>query len=219
MKKIALLLALVLVLVLSLTGCSGFQQAAEQYVSEIAAQQEEEEQPRETLPPLTEPMYTDRAALYQYYNLIAVTDTLESLTAQYGEPVEETTENGTNYTWVMEDGYGFSCAFYDDGSLRAKILYYDDLRQLGALSRATGISNVTMLSGSYTLDMVKSLMGGRAMQIMANVKTQGTTPEIEYLYCWISEDGTQLAQIYFDSGFKVKQVVYNLGEDETPEAQ
>ena len=213
MKKFILLLALALCAMMLFTGCANFNQAVEQMVNDME-QQEAEDEPKPTLEPLTVPMYTDRAALYQYYNQVAVDDTLESLTGRYGEPTPEVTENGTNYTWIMEDGYGFCCTFYESGALRAKILYYEDLRQLAELSNANGIGNVTMLSSSYTLDMAKSLMGGRGMQVMASVVTPGSAPEIEYLYCWMTADGEDVVQILFDKDGKVKQVVYNLREEQ-----
>lgn len=216
MKKCLLLTMLLLLAALTLSGCSMYNDAIDEYVGGLVSENETEnpDEPKATVTPLTAPMYTDRKALYEYYNAIAVGDTLESLTEKYGEPTREETENGVNYTWIMDDGYGFCATFFDDGVLSAKVLYYEDIRQLAQLSKATGLSNVSLLSSSYTLDTVKGVLGGRGMQIAAMLSDSTDAPQIQYLYCWIDETGDNVVQVLFDKDGKVSQVVCSFADDE-----
>ena len=78
LKKWTTLAALVLAMALLLTGCVQGGDAVDPNA-----------EPTATLAPLTEPMYTDREALYQYYNAVTFDETLTSLTEKYGEPVKE----------------------------------------------------------------------------------------------------------------------------------
>ena len=211
MKKYLLLLVALLAVVLSLSVCSKYNEAIDEYVGGLMEEsQEMQDEPQATTAPLTAPMYTDRKAVYQYYNAIAVGDTLESLTAQYGEPIKEETENGTNYTWVLDDGYGFCATFFEDGVLSAKVLYYEDIRQLAQLSKANGLNNVSLLSKNYTLDTVKGVLGGRGLQIAAMVSDSSDAPQIRYLYCWIDETGSDVVQVLFNAEGKVEQVVCSM---------
>ena len=153
-EKWTTLAALVLATALLLTGCVQGGDAVDANA-----------EPTATLAPLTEPMYTDREALYQYYNAVTFDETLTSLTEKYGEPVKEEGESGDSYSWVMEDGYGFAAAFFDSGRLRAKVLYYKDLRQLGEISNATSIDQFAVLNKNYTYAMTCGALGGRAMEL------------------------------------------------------
>lgn len=216
MKKCLILLLILLVAALPLSGCSMYNDAIDEYVGGLVSENEQQnaDEPKATVAPLTVPMYTDRKAVYQYYNAIAVGDTLESLTEKYGEPTKEENENGVNYTWIMEDGYGFCATFFDDGVLSAKVLYYEDIRQLAPLSKATGLNNVSMLSNSYTLDTVKGILGGRGMQIAAMLSDSTDAPQIQYLYCWIDETGDNVVQVLFDKDGKISQVVCSFADEE-----
>lgn len=214
MKKCLILLMILLVAVLPLSGCSLYDDAIDEYVGGLVSEsQESSDEPKATVEPLTVPMYSDRKAVYQYYNAIAVGDTLESLTATYGEPLKEESENGVNYTWVLEDGYGFCATFFEDGVLSAKVLYYEDIRQLAPLSKATGLNNVSLLSSNYTLDTVKGVLGGRGLQVAAMVSDSTDAPQIQYLYCWLDETGDNVVQVLFDVDGTVKQVVCSFAED------
>ena len=71
MKRWAKLTALAVLAAMLLTGCVG--------LPGIDAS-DDPETPAETQPPLTEPMYEDRDALYQYYNQVGIGDTLEAVT-------------------------------------------------------------------------------------------------------------------------------------------
>lgn len=214
MKKCLILLMILLTAALTLGGCSMYDDAIDEYVGGLVSEsQEEADEPQATVEPLAVPMYTDRKAVYQYYNAIAVGDTLQSLTEAYGEPVREESENGVNYTWQMEDGYGFCATFFEDGVLSAKVLYYEDIRQLAPLSKATGLNNVSLLSSSYTLDTVKGVLGGRGLQIAAMVSDSTDAPQIQYLYCWMDETGENVVQVLFDTDGTVEQVVCSFAEE------
>ena len=94
------------------------------------------------------------------------------------------------------------------------MLYYEDIRQLAPLSKATGLNNVSMLSNSYTLDTVKGILGGRGMQIAAMLSDSTDAPQIQYLYCWIDETGDNVVQVLFDKEGKVSQVVCSFADEE-----
>ena len=178
LKKWTTLAALVLATALLLTGCVQGGDAVDPNA-----------EPTATLAPLTEPMYTDREALYQYYNAVTFDETLTSLTEKYGEPVKEEGESGDSYSWVMEDGYGFAAAFFDSGRLRAKVLYYKDLRQLGEISNATSIDQFAVLNKNYTYAMTCGALGGRAMELAQIAQDTSDNPEIKRLYVWATPKG------------------------------
>ncbi len=164
-----------------------------------------------TLPPLTEPMYTDREALYQYYNAVTFEDTLDTLTEKYGEPVIEQADGGESYTWQMEDGYGFAAAFFDSGRLRAKVLYYVDLRQLGEISNATGIDQFSSLNKNYTYAMTCGTLGGRAMELAQIAQDTSDAPEIKRLYVWATPEG-DVVQVFFGGDEQLESVNYTLAD-------
>ncbi len=169
------------------------------------------DEPQETQPPLTEPMYEDREALYQYYNQVKIGDTLASIKERYGEPEIEETENGETCTWVMEDGYGFAAVFFENGKLRAKVLYYKDMRQLGKLSGATSIDQFANLNKNYTYEMACGLMGGRSMEIAQVAQDSSAEPEVKRVFVWANEKGDCI-QVLFSGDEKLEQVTYTLAE-------
>ena len=196
MMKLAALLALTAVL---LTGC----------VDMTGLGQTDE--PQATMPPMTVPMFEDRLTAYQYYNEVTLEDTMETLTGRYGEPKKETTDNGDSYTWVMEDGYGFAATFFDSGRLRAKVLYYEDIRQLGAISEATGIDKFSQLSKDYTYEMTCGLLGGKPMELAQIVQDTSADPEVKRLFVWATSKG-DVVQVLFTGAEKVESVSYSLAE-------
>ena len=202
LKKWTTLAALVLATALLLTGCVQGGDAVDPNA-----------EPTATLPPLTEPMYTDREALYQYYNAVTFDETLTSLTEKYGEPVKEEGESGDSYSWVMEDGYGFAAAFFDSGRLRAKVLYYKDLRQLGEISNATRIDQFAVLNKNYTYAMTCGALGGRAMELAQIAQDTSDNPEIKRLYVWATPKG-DVVQVLFSGDEKLESVSYTLAEGE-----
>ena len=202
LKKWTTLAALVLATALLLTGCVQGGDAVDPNA-----------EPTATLAPLTEPMYTDREALYQYYNAVTFDETLTSLTEKYGEPVKEEGESGDSYSWVMEDGYGFAAAFFDSGRLRAKVLYYKDLRQLGEISNATSIDQFAVLNKNYTYAMTCGALGGRAMELAQIAQDTSDTPEIKRLYVWATPKG-DVVQVLFSGDEKLESVSYTLAEGE-----
>ena len=201
-KKWTTLAALVLATALLLTGCVQGGDAVDPNA-----------EPTATLAPLTEPMYTDREALYQYYNAVTFDETLTSLTEKYGEPVKEEGESGDSYSWVMEDGYGFAAAFFDSGRLRAKVLYYKDLRQLGEISNATSIDQFAVLNKNYTYAMTCGALGGRAMELAQIAQDTSDNPEIKRLYVWATPKG-DVVQVLFSGDEKLESVSYTLAEGE-----
>lgn len=202
LKKWTTLAALVLATALLLTGCVQGGDAVDPNA-----------EPTATLAPLTEPMYTDREALYQYYNAVTFDETLDSLTEKYGEPVKEEGESGDSYSWVMEDGYGFAAAFFDSGRLRAKVLYYKDLRQLGEISNATSIDQFAVLNKNYTYAMTCGALGGRAMELAQIAQDTSDNPEIKRLYVWATPKG-DVVQVLFSGDEKLESVSYTLAEGE-----
>lgn len=202
LKKWTTLAALVLATALLLTGCVQGGDAVDPNA-----------EPTATLAPMTEPMYTDREALYQYYNAVTFDETLTSLTEKYGEPVKEEGESGDSYSWVMEDGYGFAAAFFDSGRLRAKVLYYKDLRQLGEISNATSIDQFAVLNKNYTYAMTCGALGGRAMELAQIAQDTSDSPEIKRLYVWATPKG-DVVQVLFSGDEKLEQVSYTLAEGE-----
>ena len=209
--RILSLTALLLCALVALTGCdinpfSVSQQAVEQAM-------ETNGEPEATRAPFTAEMFTDREALYQYYNDVTFADNMETLTARYGEPVEEETENGSNYTWKMDDGYGFVCVFYDTGKLRAKALLYEDARQFGAISKSTGLNNVTSLSKSTTFEMCRGLLGGRGIEIMQIAQDTSADPEIKRVFDWVDEAGENVVEILFNANEQLESVSYSFADD------
>ena len=202
LKKWTTLAALVLATALLLTGCVQGGDAVDPNA-----------EPTATLAPLTEPMYTDREALYQYYNAVTFDETLDSLTEKYGEPVKEEGESGDSYSWVMEDGYGFAAAFFDSGRLRAKVLYYKDLRHLGEISNATSIDQFAVLNKNYTYAMTCGALGGRAMELAQIAQDTSDNPEIKRLYVWATPKG-DVVQVLFSGDEKLESVSYTLAEGE-----
>ena len=202
LKKWTTLAALVLATALLLTGCVQGGDAVDPNA-----------EPTATLAPMTEPMYTDREALYQYYNAVTFDETLTSLTEKYGEPVKEEGESGDSYSWVMEDGYGFAAAFFDSGRLRAKVLYYKDLRQLGEISNTTSIDQFAVLNKNYTYAMTCGALGGRAMELAQIAQDTSDSPEIKRLYVWATPKG-DVVQVLFSGDEKLEQVSYTLAEGE-----
>ena len=197
-RRIAFVMIMVLA-VLMLSACAS------------SAPTDGEDAPEETLAPMTAPMFTDREALYQYYNQVNIGDTLDELTEKFGEPKIDPTENGDNYIWVMDDGYGFAGVFFASGRLRAKVLYYEDARQLGQLSSATNISQFTNLNTSYTYEMACGLLGGRSMEIAQIAQDSSLEPEIKRVFAWCNERGDRIEILFKGSG-QLESVNYYLAD-------
>ena len=212
LSRILALTALLVCALFVLTGCGenlfpNMQQAVEQ-----AAQSDDE--PEATRAPFTAEMYTDREALYQYYNDVTFADTLETLTERYGEPEVSENENGSSYTWSMDDGYGFVCVFFDNGKMRAKALLYEDARQFGAISKSTGLSNVTQLNKNVTFEMCRGILAGRGMEIMQVAQDTSADPEINRVFDWVDEPGENVVQVLFNGQEQLESVSYSFAEDE-----
>ena len=109
LKRLMKFAALALLAAFLLTGCLDFSAMTG------AMDTADSDEPKATQPPLTDPMYTDREALYQYYNRVNIGDQRADIVAKFGEPEIETTDNGETCTWQMEDGYGFAAVFFDSG--------------------------------------------------------------------------------------------------------
>ncbi len=206
MRRKLKLAALLLLVAALLSGCMDFS-------SMMDVEMDPDATPAPTLAPLDAPVYTDREALYEWYNEVNIGDMLTDLTEKYGEPRTEETENGITYIWQNEAGYGFAAVFYENGRLRAKVLHYEDLRQMKQLSAATHVSNVTSLSKEYDFSMVCSVLGGKPMEIAAISQDSSVNPDVKRLFAWVAEDESS-AQVLFSSKEKVESVSYNLTESE-----
>lgn len=202
MKKTIALILSVLLAMLLFTGC------------DLTGESDADVEPTETPVPMTEEMFTDRAAVYQYYNTVTFDDTLETLTERFGEPTIEEDENGKTYVWVMEDGFGFCTAFYDTGSLRAKVIYYKDVRQFGDISAADNIESFSNLTDSYTFEMTCGMLGGKPMEIAQIAQDSSDSPEIKRLYAWANHN-QDVVQILFTGEGKVESITYMLANDGT----
>lgn len=199
--KLAALLALAALL---LTGCMN----AETQPNDPNAT------PTPTVEPLTAPIYTDREAVYEWYNQVSLGDTLEDLTARFGEPTVEENQNGSNYIWKNEDGYGFVAVFFEEtNTLRAKVVLYDDMRQFMQLSGATNISNFATLTQDHDFTMACMALGGKPCEMALIALDSSANPDKQHLYAWLDENGSSV-QILFDDEEKIKQVSYALADAE-----
>lgn len=207
MKRLMKWTALALLAAFLLTGCLSYSP-----MTLTGAVDTDSDEPKATQAPLTDPMYTDRDALYQYYNQVNIGDLKDDVVAKFGEPQVETSDNGETYTWKMEDGYGFAAVFFDSGRLRAKVLYYDDLRQLGLLSAATSIDQFASLNSNYTYEMVCGVLGGRSMELAQIAQDSSADPEVKRLYVWANEKGDCI-QVLFKDDEKLESVTYTLAEE------
>ena len=198
-RRFAFLTVLILLVAGLLTGCVG-------------GTAPDSAEPTATIEPLSEPMYTDRNALYQYYNQVGIGDTLDALKDKFGEPELTQTDGGDSYTWVMDDGYGFAAAFFDSGRLRAKVLYYKDIRQLGQLSEATNITGYASLSSNYTYEMTCGVLGGKPMEIAQIAQDSSEDPEVKRLFAWCTPKG-DCVQILFSGKEMVESVSSLIVED------
>ena len=209
-RLIALTL-LALVIALALTGCG------EEITAAVTAQLEANEQaasePEVTMGPMTSEMFTDRKAVYQYYDQVSVGDTLETVTERFGEPTIRHDDNGDSYVWQMDDGYGVVCIFFESGKLRAKGVYYEDLRQFGLLSNSTSIENFTQLNSNYTFEMTCGVLGGRAMEILQIVQDTSADPEVKRVFVWSNEKG-DIIQVLFSGSEKLESVTYSLADEQ-----
>lgn len=192
--RIFLFTVLIALVALGFTGCVP--------MGEISGE------PDATMPPMTAELFTDYDAVYAYYNEVTFADTLATLTERFGEPVPEETENGTNYAWHFEDGYGFVCAFFETGELRAKVIYYDDIRQFRNLSNATNLSAVQNFDKNIDFQTCVSVFAGRPIEI-AQISTESTGKDIRRVYAWIDADDN-IVQILFTSQGKVESASYNI---------
>ena len=157
-----------------------------------------------TMPPMTAPMFTDRDKVYEMYNEVEVGDTLDELKERYGEPSVATDLNGETYTWTNDEGYGFAAVFYDNGVLRAKVIQYEDMRQLRELSMATSISNFAMACMA---------LGGKPCELATIVKDASMNPDIEKVFIWMDEFDSNV-QILFNQNERIVQISYALSERE-----
>ncbi len=206
-RKIVFLAVLILICALTLTGCENpFQSAVEEYYNN--AEEEAAAAEATPLPELTAELFTDLEAVHTYYDQVTFSDTKASLTQKYGEP-EIIEENGNEqFAWVMDDGYGFVCAFFDSGLLRAKVVYYEDIRQFGGLAAAKNLEMVENLDKNTDFSTCVNLFG-RPIEICQISNSEGTTKEISRVYNWMDAQG-HIVQILFTYEGKVSQINYNL---------
>ena len=197
--KLAALLILVAAL---LTGCMDFS-ALQNMQTEI----DPNATPEPTMPPLTDPVFTDRDAVYEWYNQVNIGDKLEDLKATYGEPVIETDANGDTYIWTNEQGYGFAAVFFPGNTLRAKVVYYDDLRQFKELSGADNLANFATLKTSHDFTMACLALGGKPCELAAIAEDQSAGTAVQRVFLWVDKNGSNI-QILFGADEKIIQISY-----------
>lgn len=204
MRRKMKLAALLLMVAVLLSGCMVDFSAMEGDVSADAT-------PDPTDPPLTAPVFTDRDAVYEWYNEVQVGDTFSSLKERYGEPTVLTDEYGDTYTWVNEAGYGFVAVFFEDGTLRAKVIQYEDIRQLKDLSAATSLTNFSMLDTDDDFTMACMALGGKPCELTFIALDSSFNPDTQHVYVWLDEYGSNV-QILFDKNEKIVQIAYALAD-------
>lgn len=198
------LLALVLMLVLLLTGCTAIPgDGIEQSGAEPTA--------KPTVEPLTAERFTDRDAVYAMYDEVKFGDTLDSLTARYGTPEVVTDSTGSTYTWRNDAGYGFVAIFFGNGTLRSKAVYFEDIRQFRDISNATGIANYALLDTSHDFTMACAGMGGMPCELGAFAQDSSMDPDVYHLYGWVDQYDSSV-QILFSENQKIMQIGYALAE-------
>ena len=195
-KRIFAALALVIML-LPLTGCAGM----------LAG---EGAQPQETMPPMTAEMFTDLSSVTEWYNAVTFEDTLESLTARFGEPEEVQDDNGSYWNFLDENNHGVAVVFFDDGTLRSKMVYFEDIRQFADLSGASHIENVSLLDSGMEYEVVTAAFGAEGIEIM-QLATDSGNGAGQYLMIWVSEDVGIVQALFNVSDNKLEQVSYSLG--------
>lgn len=190
----ALFLCLLLVALLGLSGCVSFG-------GDTA--------PETTAPPLTAQQFTDYDAVYAYYTQVAFSDTLETLTARFGEPTDATsTDSGTNYTWIFDDGFGFVCTFFETGELRAKVVYYEDVRQFRDLCDAKNLSSAEYLEDENDFQTCVNVFVGRPIEV-AQIAEDSTGTSISRVYTWI-DASENMVQILFNPDGTIESISYNV---------
>ena len=202
MRRKLKLAALMLLVAMLMTGCmADFSAMNAQTETDPNATAEP------TVAPLTAPVFTDREALYQWYNEVQVGDTLEELKARYGEPIVTTDRNGDTYCWMNEEGYGFTAIFFENGVLRAKVVQYEDLRQMKDLSLATDITNFSVLDTQDDFTMACMALGGKPCELATVILDSSANPDTQRVFVWLDEYGSNV-QILFDKNEKIIQISY-----------
>lgn len=190
--RTALIVALTALIAPGFTGCSSIGAPAE---------------PPVTPPPMTAEFFTDYDAVYVHYNSVSFDDNLATLTERFGEPQVVETANGANYTWVMEDGFGFTCAFHPTGELLAKVIHYEDIRQFRDLSASGNLDLVETFDKSVTFQECLTLFAGRPIEI-AQIHSDVAGDAINRVYTWIDAE-ENMVQILFKADGTVDSVSYS----------
>ncbi len=204
-----LLAALLIAAVALLSGCMPQMDTAA-LEEAMSATPEPEATP---IPELTAPLYEDYDSVYAHYNEVSITgDTLPTLTERYGEPlVEEDKDGNKMYTWLFEDGYGFTCAAFPSGALRAKVVYYEDLRQFRAISNSSNLENVVNFDKSIDFQTCVGLFRGRPIEV-GQIVHEENSGSVSRVYCWLDLQD-QIVQILFKGDGSVDSISYQLNEE------
>ena len=193
MKKRLLLIGLMLAAALMTAGCG------------VLPADEDGNPDATPVPPLSDPMFEDMDALYGYYNQVTFDDTVTTLTERLGEPAVRKLEEGVEYTWKSEDGYGVSVGTFPDGRVRGKVVLYDDARQFGKLSAMTDPDAAYNLTKDYTFNMCRIVLGGRPMEVLQAAADTSENPDIQRLYFWCDDNG-KVISILFSGDGKLQEV-------------
>ncbi len=171
-----------------------------------------ETQPQATMPPMTAEMFTDLSSVTEWYNAVTFEDTLESLTARFGEPEEVQDDNGSYWNFLDENNHGVAVVFFDDGTLRSKMVYFEDIRQFADLSGASHIENVSLLDSGMEYEVVTAAFGAEGIEIM-QLATDSGNGAGQYLMIWVSEDGGIVQALFNVTDNKLEQVSYSLASE------
>lgn len=196
MKRFArtmLLIALTALLALGFSGCASFGGS---------------DAPEVTPPPMTAELYADYDSVYVHYNSVTFDDTLETVTERLGEPEVVETDNGSQYTWIMDDGFGVTCAFHPTGELLVKVVYYEDIRQFRDLSLASNLNMVENFDKTITFQDCLNFFAGRPIEI-AQIKSDVAGSDISRVYTWIDAN-ENMVQIHFKADGTVDAVSYSV---------
>ena len=121
------------------------------------------------------------------YDEIDMKDTRETLISRYGEPA---------YT---EEGYadfgGVLCAFYESGRLQAKLMNFDDVVDVAALTEYDFAQAKKLRSGE-SIENVLVLMGGEGTEIARINLSDEDTSGVQRVLAWKNAKGNAMEMLF-----------------------
>ncbi len=152
-----------------------------------------EQEPLPTLPPLSAPIFQDRAQLSALYEQVHIEDKLADVIVRLGQPEKRQTANGEEYYEWRKDGAGVAASFRLDETVQGKVIYYDDLRQLQALTGEVDLSNAMLIKAGTEFMYAQALLGNEGVEIASSSREdQQGRVVVTRLYTWVNPDGSHL---------------------------